>query len=83
MSQRLTFRFDRFALRAFNHSINTNYNCEEVSEAYRKKGWGLSNPDSVDQCKRECFLQRIKEEEEEGEGCNIYGFLDVNKVAGN
>lgn len=33
------------------------------------------------QCKREGFLQRIKDEE--GEGCNIYGFLDVNKVAGN
>ncbi|KAG6400250.1 hypothetical protein SASPL_137075 [Salvia splendens] len=32
-------------------------------------------------CKREGFLQKIKDEE--GEGCNIYGFLDVNKVAGN
>lgn len=35
----------------------------------------------TNQCKREGFLQRIKDEE--GEGCNIYGFLDVNKVAGN
>lgn len=33
------------------------------------------------QCKREGFLQKIKEED--GEGCNIYGFLEVNKVAGN
>ena len=33
------------------------------------------------QCKREGFLQRIKDEE--GEGCNIYGFIEVNKVAGN
>ncbi|KAM0952896.1 putative endoplasmic reticulum vesicle transporter [Dioscorea sansibarensis] len=55
--------------------------CEDVREAYRKKGWGLSNPDLVDQCKREGFLQRIKDEE--GEGCNVYGFLEVNKVAGN
>ncbi|XP_044478384.1 endoplasmic reticulum-Golgi intermediate compartment protein 3-like [Mangifera indica] len=54
--------------------------CEEVREAYRKKGWSLT-PNLVDQCKREGFLQRIKEEE--GEGCNIYGFLEVNKVAGN
>lgn len=23
--------------------------CEEVREAYRKKGWGLSNPDLIDQ----------------------------------
>lgn len=35
----------------------------------------------VVQCKREGFLQKIKDEE--GEGCNIYGFLEVNKVAGN
>ncbi|KAL1540496.1 endoplasmic reticulum-Golgi intermediate compartment protein 3-like [Salvia divinorum] len=56
-------------------------NCEEVREAYRKKGWALSNPDLIDQCKREGFLQKIKDEE--GEGCNIYGSLDVNKVAGN
>ncbi|KAA3449620.1 endoplasmic reticulum-Golgi intermediate compartment protein 3-like [Gossypium australe] len=103
--------------------------CEDVREAYRKKGWALSNPDLIDQsclslialvsirmpifpsqefpsstdqfqiqlperlnltanyeggkgiCKREGFLQKIKDEE--GEGCNIYGFLEVNKVAGN
>ncbi|WOL06418.1 endoplasmic reticulum-Golgi intermediate compartment protein 3-like [Canna indica] len=55
--------------------------CEEVREAYRKKGWGLSDPDVIDQCKREGFLQRIKDED--GEGCNIYGFLEVKKVAGN
>ncbi|KAJ8477825.1 hypothetical protein OPV22_021552 [Ensete ventricosum] len=55
--------------------------CEEVREAYRKKGWGLSDPEIIDQCKREGFLQRIKDED--GEGCNIYGFLEVKKVAGN
>ncbi|KAM6553362.1 hypothetical protein CsatB_014124 [Cannabis sativa] len=55
--------------------------CEQVREAYRKKGWALSNPDMIDQCKREGFLQKIKDEE--GEGCNVYGFLEVNKVAGN
>ncbi|KAI3762194.1 hypothetical protein L1987_52618 [Smallanthus sonchifolius] len=55
--------------------------CEDVREAYRKKGWAMSDPDLIDQCKREGFLQRIKDEE--GEGCNVYGFLDVNKVAGN
>ncbi|XP_074588401.1 uncharacterized protein LOC141844265 [Curcuma longa] len=55
--------------------------CEEVREAYRKKGWGLSDPDMIDQCNREGLVQRIKDEA--GEGCNIYGFLEVNKVAGN
>ncbi|KAK6945696.1 Endoplasmic reticulum vesicle transporter, C-terminal [Dillenia turbinata] len=91
--------------------------CEEVREAYRKKGRAMTNPDLIDQvgfkqsahqgdrfgwatvkfslltmdfafgcltiriCKREGFLQKIKDEE--GEGCNIHGFLEVNKVAGN
>ncbi|XP_076939935.1 uncharacterized protein LOC143608920 [Bidens hawaiensis] len=55
--------------------------CDEVREAYRKRGWGLMNPDSIDQCKREGFVQRIKAEE--GEGCNLSGSLQVNKVAGN
>ncbi|XP_057976642.1 uncharacterized protein LOC131163855 [Malania oleifera] len=55
--------------------------CEEVREAYRKKGWALTNVDLIDQCKREGFLQKIMEEE--GEGCNINGLLEVNKVAGS
>nr|CAD1833155.1 unnamed protein product [Ananas comosus var. bracteatus] len=55
--------------------------CDEVREAYQKKGWGLSNPDLIDQCMREGFIQKIKDEQ--GEGCNIHGFLEVNKVAGN
>lgn len=33
------------------------------------------------QCKREGFFQKIKDED--GEGCNIEGSLEVNKVAGN
>ncbi|KAH0876159.1 hypothetical protein HID58_073521 [Brassica napus] len=44
--------------------------CEEVREAYRKKGWAMTDPEIIDQ-------------EEEGEGCNIFGFLEVNKVAGS
>lgn len=61
-----------------DHCCNS---CEEVREAYRKKGWGLGNPDVIDQCKREGFVQQVKEED--GEGCNLHGFLEVNKVAGN
>ncbi|THU54328.1 hypothetical protein C4D60_Mb10t23930 [Musa balbisiana] len=55
--------------------------CEEVRAAYQKKGWSLTNPDLIDQCKREGFVGKIKEEE--GEGCNINGFLEVSRVAGN
>uniref|UniRef100_A0A7N0R8S3 Endoplasmic reticulum-Golgi intermediate compartment protein 3-like n=1 Tax=Kalanchoe fedtschenkoi TaxID=63787 RepID=A0A7N0R8S3_KALFE len=61
-----------------DHCCNS---CEEVRDAYLKKGWALTNPDLIDQCKREGYLQKVKEEE--GEGCNIHGFLEVNKVAGN
>lgn len=61
-----------------DHCCNS---CEEVREAYRTKGWALTNPDMIDQCKREGFIKKIKEEA--GEGCNIYGSLEVNKVAGN
>ncbi|KAL4580881.1 hypothetical protein LXL04_017087 [Taraxacum kok-saghyz] len=52
--------------------------CDEVREAYRRKGWGLMNPDLIDQCKREGFVQRIKAEE--GEGCNVYGSIVVPTV---
>ncbi|KAE8682200.1 Endoplasmic reticulum-Golgi intermediate compartment protein 3 [Hibiscus syriacus] len=55
--------------------------CDEVHHAYKKRGWGLPYLDLIDQCKREGFLQQIKDEE--GEGCNIYGSLEINKVAGN
>ncbi|XP_073041506.1 uncharacterized protein [Primulina huaijiensis] len=55
--------------------------CEEVREAYQKKGWAITNADLIDQCKREGFVDKVKEEQ--GEGCNIHGSLEVNKVAGN
>ncbi|KAG4999537.1 hypothetical protein JHK87_020609 [Glycine soja] len=55
--------------------------CEEVREAYRKKGWAMTNMDLIDQCQREGYVQRVKDEE--GEGCNLQGSLEVNKVAGN
>lgn len=35
-----------FLLQSDEDCCNT---CEEVREAYRKKGWGLSNPDLIDQ----------------------------------
>ncbi|KAF2317404.1 hypothetical protein GH714_021795 [Hevea brasiliensis] len=54
--------------------------CEQVREAYKKKGWALTGTHLIDQCIRE-FFQRVIDEE--GEGCNIYGSLEVNKVAGN
>jgi len=55
--------------------------CDEVQEQYRKKGWAFTNPDSIAQCVKEGFSQKMAEQA--GEGCQVYGYLLVNKVAGN
>lgn len=55
--------------------------CEEVQNAYAKKGWSFTNPDEIEQCVREGFS--LKNQAENGEGCQVYGYLLVNKVAGN
>ena len=36
------------------------------------------NSDNIAQCKNDDYLDKIKEQA--GEGCNIYGYLEVNKV---
>ncbi|CAI5480062.1 unnamed protein product [Closterium sp. Yama58-4] len=56
-------------------------NCEEVREAYNKRGWAFNNADAIEQCKREDLIDKIQAQV--GEGCNMYGVLEVNKVAGN
>lgn len=55
--------------------------CDEVREAYRRRGWGFNNPQGIAQCEKEGFLTKIKEQQ--GEGCHVWGTLLVNKVAGN
>ncbi len=67
--------------------------CQEVRAAYNKKGWGFTNPDIIEQvrycktmvtfynyfqCVREGFSQYLQAEA--GEGCQVYGYLLVNKV---
>ncbi|KYQ90746.1 endoplasmic reticulum-golgi intermediate compartment protein 3 [Tieghemostelium lacteum] len=54
--------------------------CDEVKSAYNKKGWGV-DPKTVAQCIREGFNKIVVEQN--GEGCQVYGFIVVNKVAGN
>eukprot|EP01130_Rhizamoeba_saxonica_P017710 TRINITY_DN8641_c0_g1_i1.p1 TRINITY_DN8641_c0_g1~~TRINITY_DN8641_c0_g1_i1.p1 ORF type:complete len:384 (-),score=71.40 TRINITY_DN8641_c0_g1_i1:43-1194(-) len=55
--------------------------CEQVREAYRKKGWAFSSLTKIEQCMEEGFEDKLKEQKDEG--CNTYGYLHVNKVAGN
>lgn len=55
--------------------------CEQVQDAYRKKGWAFVNSEGIEQCVREGYKEKLAEQV--GEGCQVYGYLLVNKVAGN
>ncbi|KAI3985819.1 hypothetical protein MKX01_026605, partial [Papaver californicum] len=55
-----------------------------MKEGLRKVGSELMEPEIkalMEACKREGYIQKVKEED--SEGCNMHGFLEVNKVAGS
>lgn len=56
--------------------------CEEVREAYKRKGWQF-NMKGVEQCSKEGFYGDINSQVSNKEGCNMYGYLEVPKVPGN
>ncbi|PWN50520.1 DUF1692-domain-containing protein [Violaceomyces palustris] len=55
--------------------------CDEVREAYVRKGWSFNDPDHIDQCVSEHWSEKIKEQNKEG--CNVAGTVRVNKVVGS
>eukprot|EP01006_Ploeotia_vitrea_P031874 TRINITY_DN64161_c0_g2_i1.p1 TRINITY_DN64161_c0_g2~~TRINITY_DN64161_c0_g2_i1.p1 ORF type:complete len:393 (+),score=38.73 TRINITY_DN64161_c0_g2_i1:78-1256(+) len=55
--------------------------CDEVMEAYRKKGWGFNVHTTVEQCVREKMERQIRASAKEG--CMVHGSVHVNKVQGN
>ncbi|KAF8627493.1 hypothetical protein AX17_006304 [Amanita inopinata Kibby_2008] len=55
--------------------------CDAVRQAYVGRGWSFTNPDAVEQCIREGWSEKLKDQA--SEGCNISGRLRVNKVIGN
>ena len=55
--------------------------CDQVREAYRKKGWAFNNAEGITQCLDEGWVQQMSDQS--GEGCRASGFFDVSKVAGN
>ncbi|KAK7485635.1 hypothetical protein BaRGS_00023084, partial [Batillaria attramentaria] len=55
--------------------------CEDVREAYRKRGWAFNNAETIEQCKREGWSEKMQAQK--NEGCRAFGHLEVNKVAGN
>ena len=54
--------------------------CDSVRLAYQKKGW-VFNPETIEQCVEEGKEMLIAAKS--GEGCNVFGTLEVNKVSGN
>ena len=52
--------------------------CTEVMDAYRSRGWAVSQPETIAQCQREGYNQLLKEQKDEG--CQLYGTLQVSKV---
>ncbi|KAJ1833884.1 ER-derived vesicles protein erv46 [Coemansia sp. RSA 2711] len=55
--------------------------CDDVHQAYVRRGWAFSDPDSIEQCVREGYTARMRAMA--GEGCRMRGFIEVGKVAGN
>lgn len=52
--------------------------CDEVRQAYVRKGWSFNNPDGIEQCVKEGWTEKIAEQN--AEGCRVSGRLRVNKV---
>ena len=50
-----------------------------MREAYRKKGWAFNDAESIEQCKREGWSEKMQAQK--NEGCRAYGYLEVNKVS--
>lgn len=55
--------------------------CAEVREAYRRRGWAVRETLKVSQCANDHYLEELKAQR--GEGCRVWGHLQINKVAGN
>lgn len=52
--------------------------CDDVKRAYGRKGWHLSDTDTVQQCKKTSKIQ-----EDDGEGCNVHGIVALDTGGGN
>jgi hypothetical protein len=52
--------------------------CEEVRQAYVRKGWSFNDPQGIEQCRDEGWLDKMKEQNTEG--CRMAGRVKVNKV---
>lgn len=54
--------------------------CDEVKAAYRAKRWGVLDEAQYEQCRREAKLHHATQAE--GEGCNVFGSIEVHPSSG-
>jgi len=58
--------------------------CEEVRDAYEKKNWNSDLLSHIaEQCIREGVHRKKPKKMKKGEGCNLSGFMNLNRVSGN
>ena len=55
--------------------------CQKVKESYNRRGWAFATFKAIEQCHDELAFNHAHITT--GEGCHIFGYLEVNKVAGN
>ncbi|XP_026757403.2 endoplasmic reticulum-Golgi intermediate compartment protein 3 isoform X1 [Galleria mellonella] len=65
---------------AFNESQCCN-TCEDVKEAYRLRRWALPDLTTIEQCKDDESIEKTNSALKEG--CQIYGYMEVNRVGGS
>uniref|UniRef100_A0A6B2L6T7 Endoplasmic reticulum vesicle transporter C-terminal domain-containing protein n=1 Tax=Arcella intermedia TaxID=1963864 RepID=A0A6B2L6T7_9EUKA len=55
--------------------------CDEIQEAYRKKGWAFVNLNNYEQCVKEDYMGKLLAQRDEG--CRVHGMLQVQRVGGH
>ena len=55
--------------------------CADLKAAYAQRRWGFPDPNNFEQCRREARMRSAKLQE--GEGCNIFGTMDVRARDGH
>ncbi len=62
-----------------SHDLPATWCCAcQVRAAYRRRGWALTNVENIEQCKHDAYIESIREQK--GEGCRMWGHVEVNKV---
>ncbi|CAH2104739.1 unnamed protein product [Euphydryas editha] len=65
---------------AFNETQCCN-TCDDVKEAYRLRRWALPDLSTIEQCKDDESVEKTNLALKEG--CQIYGYMEVNRVGGS